>query len=181
MSTEQPVTTVGDTDANQDLTDNQTAAADDAASQITEPASVTAGGDAAPTHSSEEDAAPTHAREEEDEPRAGGEDFGSLLDRFEQEQSTLQEGEVVRGTVVGITERGVVIDFGYKSEGIVNQNEFMESGQITVKRGDEVDVLVKNMETGEGYPLLSRATLCACGPGTIWKKPSTRERRLKAA
>src|ERR1051326_8213110 len=96
-------------------------------------------------------------REEEDEPRPAGEDFGSLLDQFEQEQSTLQEGEVVRGTVVGITERGVVIDFGYKSEGIVNPNEFMEDGKITVKRGDEVDVLVKNMETGEGFPVLSRA------------------------
>ncbi len=64
---------------------------------------------------------------------------------------------MVRGRVVGITERGVVIDFGYKSEGIVNQNEFMEDGRITVKPGDEVDVLVKNMETSEGYPLLSRA------------------------
>jgi len=96
-------------------------------------------------------------REDEDEPRPAGEDFGQLLDQFEQEQSTLQEGEVVRGTVVGITERGVVIDFGYKSEGIVNPNEFMEDGKITVKRGDEVDVLVKNMETGEGYPVLSRA------------------------
>src|SRR5437660_10291727 len=96
-------------------------------------------------------------REDDEEPRPAGEDFGQLLDRFEQEQSTLQEGEVVRGTVVGITERGVVIDFGYKSEGIVNQAEFMEDGEITVKRGDEVDVLVKNMETAEGFPLLSRA------------------------
>src|SRR5260221_10153853 len=33
----------------------------------------------------------------------------------------------------------------------------MEDGVITVKPGDEVDVLVKNMETGEGFPLLSRA------------------------
>src|SRR5438128_11095322 len=96
-------------------------------------------------------------REDEDESRPAGEDFGQLLDQFEQEQSSLQEGEVVRGMVVGITERGVVIDFGYKSEGIVNQNEFMEDGVITVKPGDEVDVLVKNMETGEGYPLLARA------------------------
>ena len=102
-------------------------------------------------------AAVASQRETEEETRPPGEDFGQLLDQFEQEQSTLQEGEVVRGTVVGITERGVVIDFGYKSEGIVNPNEFMEDGKITVKRGDEVDVLVKNMETGEGYPVLSRA------------------------
>ena len=102
-------------------------------------------------------AAVASQRETEEETRPAGEDFGQLLDQFEQEQSTLQEGEVVRGTVVGITERGVVIDFGYKSEGIVNPSEFMEDGKITVKRGDEVDVLVKNMETGEGYPVLSRA------------------------
>src|SRR5260370_3018705 len=102
-------------------------------------------------------AAVASQREDEEETRPAGEDFGRLLDQFEQEQSTLQEGEVVRGTVVGITERGVVIDFGYKSEGIVNPNEFMEDGKITVKRGDEVDVLVKHMETGEGYPVLSRA------------------------
>jgi len=107
----------------------------------------------------EESAAPAPADEsrEEDERRTSMEDFGQLLDRFEQEQSALQEGEVVRGTVVGITERGVLIDFGYKSEGIVNPAEFMENGELAVKRGDEVDVLVKAMETSEGFPVLSRA------------------------
>jgi small subunit ribosomal protein S1 len=146
MSTEQPVTTVGETDANQPSTENQTAS-DNSTTQMTAPSGDAVSG--AP--------AVAEPRDDEEESRPAGEDFGQLLDQFEQEQSTLQEGEVVRGTVVGITERGVVIDFGYKSEGIVNQNEFMENGQITVKPGDEVDVLVKNMETGEGYPVLSRA------------------------
>src|SRR5882724_1190950 len=145
MSTEQPLT-VGEADANQPTSDQPTAT-DNSTTQTTAPS-----GDVASVASTA-----TKRAEEEDEPRASSEDFGSILDQFEQEQSTLQEGEVVRGTVVGITERGVVIDFGYKSEGIVNQNEFMENGQLTVKPGDEVDVLVKNMETSEGYPLLSRA------------------------
>jgi small subunit ribosomal protein S1 len=93
-----------------------------------------------------------------DESRSGGDvDFGQLLDQFEQEQATLEEGEVVRGTVVGLSERGVVIDFGYKSEGIVNPAEFTENGQLTVKAGDEVEVLVKSMETADGLPVLSRA------------------------
>ena len=93
-----------------------------------------------------------------DDSRAGGDvDFGQLLDQFEQEQATLEEGEVVRGTVVGLSERGVVIDFGYKSEGIVNPAEFTENGQLTVKAGDEVEVLVKSMETADGLPVLSRA------------------------
>ena len=97
------------------------------------------------------------AMNEEDEPKQGDVDFGQLLDQFEQEQATLQEGEVVRGTVVGISERGVVIDFGYKSEGIVNPAEFTEDGVLTVKPGDEVEVLVKSMETADGLPVLSRA------------------------
>ncbi|MGQ0762277.1 MAG: 30S ribosomal protein S1 [Acidobacteriota bacterium] len=107
--------------------------------------------------SSEPEAAVPQEQRDEDERRKSTEDFGHLLDQFEQEQSALQEGEVVRGTVVGVTERGVLIDFGYKSEGIVNPSEFMENGELTVKRGDEVDVLVKAMETSEGFPVLSRA------------------------
>ena len=96
--------------------------------------------------------------DDDDESRSGSDmDFGALLDQFEQEQAGFQEGEVVRGTVVDITERGVVIDFGYKSEGIVNQAEFTEDGKLTVKPGDEVDVLIKSMETHEGFPILSRA------------------------
>ena len=146
MSTEQPETTVENLDANQPETDNQTAS-DNSTTEMSAPIGDSTG----------EPASTPPARESEEESRPAGEDFGSMLDQFEQEQSSLQEGEVVRGTVVGITERGVVIDFGYKSEGIVNQNEFMENGELTVKPGDEVDVLVKNMETGEGFPVLSRA------------------------
>jgi len=146
MSTEQPVTTVDNTDANQPDTDNQTAS-DNSTTQASAPEAAAVA----------QPSAEAEPREGDEESRPAGEDFGQMLDRFEQEQSSLQEGEVVRGTVIGITERGVVIDFGYKSEGIVNQNEFMENGELTVKRGDEVDVLVKNMETGEGFPVLSRA------------------------
>ncbi|MFN2491996.1 MAG: hypothetical protein ABR501_03825, partial [Pyrinomonadaceae bacterium] len=65
-------------------------------------------------------AAPARSEDDEEPRPAGDVDFGELLEQFEQEQASLQEGEVVRGTVVGISERGVVIDFGYKSEGIVN-------------------------------------------------------------
>src|SRR6266481_551825 len=157
MSTEQPVTNVGETDANKQTIETKPEPAETNTGESTSSDAVGIGSSAAAATQRENSAASAAQRDDEDEPRPAGEDFGSLLDQFEQEQSSLQEGEVVRGTVVGITERGVVIDFGYKSEGIVNQNEFMEDGRITVKPGDEVDVLVKNMETSEGYPLLSRA------------------------
>ena len=69
-----------------------------------------------------------------------------MLDQYEQEQAAFQEGSVVRGTVVGVNERAVVIDFGFKSEGIVPLEEFTEAGELTVKRGDEVEVLIKAMD-----------------------------------
>src|SRR6185295_14549128 len=72
-----------------------------------------------PAPAPKEASPPPIKNDEDEDQRAGGDvDFGQLLDQFEQEQAALQEGEVVRGTVVGISERGVVIDFGYKSEGI---------------------------------------------------------------
>ncbi|HWW73960.1 MAG TPA: 30S ribosomal protein S1 [Pyrinomonadaceae bacterium] len=103
--------------------------------------------------------APAEA-DEDDEPRSGGGDafdFGAMLDQYEQEQAQYQEGSVVRGNVVGVTERSVVIDFGFKSEGAVPIEEFQENGELTVKRGDEVEVLIKSMESQEGVPILSRA------------------------
>ena len=132
---------------------NNSDATEDKTSSESEPSTQRTA--AAPTRQPVSTAAPV---EEDDEARPAGDvDFGQLLDQFEQEQATLQEGEVVRGTVVGISERGVVIDFGYKSEGIVNPAEFTEDGVITVKAGDEVEVLVKSMETADGLPVLSRA------------------------
>ncbi len=52
------------------------------------------------------------------------EDFGSILEKFEQEQTIYHSGELVEGKVVGVSERGVLIDFGYKSEGIAPIEDF---------------------------------------------------------
>ncbi len=129
-----------------------------AGAPATQTSETTAGDTPAVTNKSTEATASESEPDDEDDSRSHGDvDFGQLLDQFEQEKATLQEGEVVRGMVVGISERGVVIDFGYKSEGLVNPAEFTEDGVMTVKPGDEVEVLVKSMETADGLPILSRA------------------------
>lgn len=114
-----------------------------------------------PTPEPSAQAAPKPAASDDDddaeEHGGGGFDFGAMLDQYEQEQAQYQEGSVVRGTVVGVNDRMVVIDFGFKSEGAVPIEEFTEAGELTVKRGDEVEVLIKSMESSEGVPILSRA------------------------
>ncbi|MBV8728468.1 MAG: 30S ribosomal protein S1 [Acidobacteriia bacterium] len=70
--------------------------------------------------------------------------------------------EILEGTVLSITAKDVIVDFGYKSEGIVPLEQFRSpTGEITVHRGDVVDVMIDHGgEQPEGYVLLShtRAT-----------------------
>lgn len=84
-------------------------------------------------------------------------DFGAILEQFEQEQTVFHPGELVSGTVVGITDRGVLVDFGYKSEGFVPTEEFTSpSGELTVAVGDSVEVVIRSIYSGDGAPQLSR-------------------------
>ena len=65
--------------------------------------------------------------------------------------------EVLQGTVIGITGKDVIIDFGYKSEGLVPIDQFQTpAGAVTVQLGDVVDVMIdQGGEQPEGYVLLS--------------------------
>src|SRR4029450_6198496 len=66
------------------------------------------------------------------------------------------EGELLQGRVVKITSKEAIIDFGYKSEGLVPIEQFLDpAGQLTIKSGDVVDVMVDHGESQEGYVLLS--------------------------
>ena len=85
------------------------------------------------------------------------EDFGAILEQFEQEQVHYHPGDTVTGKVIGVSERGVVIDFGYKAEGIVPVEEFTSpDGEVQVKAGDEVEVVIKAISGGDAQPVLSR-------------------------
>jgi len=85
------------------------------------------------------------------------EDFGSILEKFEQEQTVYHSGELVEGTVVGVSERGVLIDFGHKSEGIAPIEDFTSpSGEVNVTKGDSVEVIIRSISSGDTQPMLSR-------------------------
>jgi small subunit ribosomal protein S1 len=84
-------------------------------------------------------------------------DFGAILEQFEQEQTVFHSGELVTGTVVGITDRGVLVDFGYKSEGYVPVEEFTgPGGEMLATVGETVDVVIRTIHSGDGAPQLSR-------------------------
>src|SRR5438034_2940568 len=84
-------------------------------------------------------------------------EFAKLLDIYDNSFRNIAEGEVVKGTVLKVTPSEVIVDVGYKSEGIIGVDEFVdENGEITVQAGDIVDVLLERTEDREGYVVLSR-------------------------
>ncbi|HTK27540.1 MAG TPA: S1 RNA-binding domain-containing protein, partial [Pyrinomonadaceae bacterium] len=127
-----------------------------------EPEETVNGGDSASEQSQTENTAPTAAvtapEPSTEEQQNQDVDFGAILEQFEQEQTIFHAGELVEGRVVGVSERGVLVDFGYKSEGIVPIEEFTgPDGEPTVTVGDNVEVVIRTIHTGDAPPMLSRS------------------------
>jgi small subunit ribosomal protein S1 len=85
------------------------------------------------------------------------EEYERLLDMYDVSFKNFAEGEVVKGVVLQVSASEVIVDVGYKSEGIIPIEEFRdETGKIQVKAGDTVDVLLEKTEDKEGYVVLSK-------------------------
>jgi len=67
----------------------------------------------------------------------------------------LEEGQVVRGTVLRITDKEVIVDVNFKSEGIIPLSEFKNVNEC--KPGDEIDVFLEQVEDSEGQIILSKS------------------------
>ncbi len=83
----------------------------------------------------------------------------SFAELFEQslKEDKYKEGEVVRGTVMKISGEQVIVDIGYKSEGTIDLHEFRDGrGEILVKAGDEIDVMIESTENDMGSVVLSK-------------------------
>src|SRR5438552_7659273 len=65
-----------------------------------------------------------------------------------------REGSIVKGRVLEIRPREVLVDIGYKSEGVIPSAEFDNIDTLEV--GDEVDVLLERLENDEGMVVLSK-------------------------
>ncbi len=82
-------------------------------------------------------------------------DYEQLLDQYGTRR--FAQGEVMKGTVLKITDTDVVVDIGYKSEGVIPVTQFMEGGgHLTVKVGDVIDVLLEDTEDIDGHIVLSK-------------------------
>lgn len=82
------------------------------------------------------------------------EEFARMLNEYDATIKNIKEGEIVKGKVVGIFRDGVVVDVGFKSEGIVPLEEF--SGAHDIATGEEIDVYLDSIEDQDGQLVLSK-------------------------
>ena len=80
-------------------------------------------------------------------------DKSKIEELYSQTLSKVIENEVVEGTVVALNKREVIVNIGYKSEGVISINEFRYNPELAI--GDKVEVYVENAEDKKGQLLLS--------------------------
>ena len=88
----------------------------------------------------------------------------SFEQMLEDSLKTIRNGEVVEGTVIGVKPEEIVLNIGYKADGILTRNEYSnEPVDLTtvVKVGDKMDVKVVKVNDGDGQVLLSYKRLQA--------------------
>jgi small subunit ribosomal protein S1 len=83
-------------------------------------------------------------------------DYEQLLDDYSH-FAPPHEGELLQGHVLKVTDKDVIVDFGYKSEGLVPIQQFLQpDGSVHVQRGDVIDIVIdRSAPQPEGYTLLS--------------------------
>jgi small subunit ribosomal protein S1 len=90
---------------------------------------------------------------EEEDKGFGGKNKQDLETLYEKTLTTVQEKEVVEGRVISMNKREVVVDIGYKSDGIVSLNEFRYNPELKPK--DKVEVYIESLEDLKGQMILS--------------------------
>ena len=84
---------------------------------------------------------------------------------LEESFKTIHAGEVVEGTVIDVKPDEIVLNIGYKSDGILTRNEYTNEPNVdlttVVKPGDTIEVKILKVNDGEGQVIVSSKRLTA--------------------
>jgi len=81
------------------------------------------------------------------------EEMLALLNQYEETLNEIQEGQILKGIIVEVRENEVLLNIGFKSEGVIPIEEF---GNVTLTEGDEFDVYLEHLEDQDGLVVLSK-------------------------
>ena len=85
------------------------------------------------------------------------EEYEQLLDKYQFTSKELTRGKIVKGRIVKVTENHVIVDIGFKSEGVIPIEEFKNGLETApISPGDEIEAMIIRTSTSEGYIHLSK-------------------------
>ena len=84
----------------------------------------------------------------------GDKSHDELVNTYDQSLNTVKDKEVIEGTVIALNKREVVVNIGYKSDGIIPMSEFRYNPDLKI--GDKVEVYIENQEDKKGQLVLSQ-------------------------
>ncbi len=88
------------------------------------------------------------------------EDQEKMMEEYEKSMKSLYPGETVTGTVIMVTDDEVMVNIGYKSDGIIKKEDYTWETELPlkslVKPGDDIEVKVVSINDGEGNVVLSK-------------------------
>ncbi len=90
------------------------------------------------------------------EEKITSEDYEQLLDKYQFSAKEISPGKIIRGKVIKVTPSGVLMDIGFKSEGIIPVEDFDEADVKKIRPGDEVEAILEKTDIKEGYLILSK-------------------------
>ncbi|MCM1005901.1 MAG: 30S ribosomal protein S1 [Prevotella sp.] len=90
---------------------------------------------------------------------AGEKSREELVKSYDETLNTVKDKDVTEGTVIAINKREVVVNIGYKSDGVISISEFRYNPDLKV--GDKVEVYIENQEDKKGQLVLSHRKACA--------------------
>ncbi len=98
---------------------------------------------------------PTKQPERDD--RMSSEDYENLLDRYQYSTKEITMGKILKGRVIKTTPTHVLVDVGFKTEGVIANEEFTDPAVLeALKPGDEVDTMLERTDLKDGYLVLSK-------------------------
>ncbi len=83
----------------------------------------------------------------------GADSKENISSKYDETLSNIQSGEVLEGTVIAVSKREVIVNIGYKSEGVIPVSEFRYNPELAV--GEKVEVYVESAEDKRGQLILS--------------------------
>ncbi len=83
------------------------------------------------------------------------EDYEHLLDKYQFSAKEITPGKMIKGKVIKVTSTGVLVDVGFKSEGVIPIEDFVDTDIKKLRPGDEVEAILEKTDR-EGYLVLSK-------------------------